>query len=637
MKKLYILLLLLTSSYLISCGAYTLTTEDSTNTVAETTTTTQETTTTLETTTETTSSLTTTELHLDSELNYISSLIPRELTEDFVLPVHENSDITLKYYQDDLYLNDNVFRYTASLDGIDSVLLIEISYNDVTISKTITITLIENVTQYNLDLITEVFLDINNRLEDDLPKVIDSDFKMPVYDIPGLSVQYQVDISNIYNGYYVYPFPDSVQYMTLNTTIVYQGIIQYADYTLKIEEVSLLDRIPEIHIDTNQSEEVLSKDEYVSGEFSLVTYNNNLEPITLYTDQTFRIRCRGNSTFTMPKLSYRLKFSEKTNLLFTYEENDWVLLANFSDQTLIRTYLANSLSESMDMEFTPSSAFVNVYLNNEYLGNYMLTDQIEVTNDRVDIEEKSSNLDTGYLIEFDKRMLDPYLTEGTEGWDYFKLYGIPYVIKSPKTDKSYYSQQQFNYIQDYFSTTFTVIRNGFDYSTYIDESTFIDWFIVNELFQNVDSGYSSVYFYKDAGGLLKMGPVWDFDLSTGNPGHLGDDLRKPEGWYTTQPYKNPWFTYLMNYDSFQQALKERWNELYDIQIQELIDRIYPVAASITQSRYYNFQKWDIIGSWEDWYTADEVLEADTYQKQLEFLYYFLSTRAEWLNEEINKF
>ncbi|MBI9009019.1 MAG: CotH kinase family protein [Tenericutes bacterium] len=626
MKKIFILFLLLSTAYLVSCDAVTTSVQTtSTNGI----------TTNLE--TSSTTFISTTELQLSEQLDYLSSLIPRELTEDFTLPVLENQDILVSYYQDDLYLTDNIIEYNASLDGINSVLVIEVTYNDLTLTKSITIRLVENETQYNLDLITQVFLDVNERLELEIPSTVRSDFLMPVFEMDGLSVQYLVDISSIYNGYYIYPFPEKDQYMSLNVTVTYQGVTQLLNYNLTIKEISLLDRIPEIRINTLQAQEVVSKEEYVTGEFTLVTYNSNLEPITLHTDQTFNIRARGNSTFEMPKLSYRMKFSEKTNLLFDYSEDDWVILANFADQTLIRNYLANSLSESMNMAFTPSSAFVDVFINDEYLGNYMLTDQIEVTNDRVDIEEKSANLDTGYLIEFDKRMLDPQFTEGVEGWDYFNLYGVPYVVKSPKTDKSYYSQQQLYYIEDYFATTLTALRNGFDYSAYIDESTFIDWFIVNELFQNVDSGYSSVYFYKDTGGLLKMGPIWDFDLSTGNPGHLEDFLRQPEGWYTSLPYKNIWFNYLMEYDSFKLHLKERWNELYNIQIQALLQNVYPVAASITHSRYNNFLKWDIIGVWEDWYTAPEVLAADTYQKQLEFLDYYLNTRAQWLNEEINKF
>jgi len=87
--------------------------------------------------------------------------------------------------------------------------------------------------------------------------------------------------------------------------------------------------------------------------------------------------------------------------------------------------------------------------------------------------------------------------------------------------------------------------NHQEYDTLIDEASFIDWFIVEELFKNVDVGYSSVYYYKDKGGLLKMGPVWDFDLSTSNPGHLQDDLRGPEGWYTSLQYKNIWFYYFI--------------------------------------------------------------------------------------------
>lgn len=627
MKKIFILILLFTSLLLISCSTTTLE-SDITTLLTDTTSTTV---------TESTSSQSLETQSIENELSYLNALIPREITEDLNLPSASTLNMTIKYYQDELLLSNDVFVYTASLEGIDSVLKIEITYNGVTLSDTVTIRLTENETQYNTDLITSVFLEVNNTLNSEIPSVISTDFKLPVLDIDGLHINYSVDVSSIYNGYFIYPFPDTEQLLTLDIEVVYQGIQQFSDFTIRVQEISLLDRIPEIRINTIQNEEVISRDDYVYGDFSLVTYGINQEPITIYNDQSFRIRCRGNSTYDMPKLSYRLKFSEKTDLLFDYEENDWVLLANFSDQTLIRTYLANSLSASMGMEFTPSSAFVDVYINDEYLGNYMLTDQIEVTNDRVDIEEKSANLDTGYLIEFDKRMLDPDLVEGIEGWDFFNMYGVPYVIKSPKTDKSYYSQEQFYYIEDYFITTFNILKNGLDYSNYIDESTFIDWFIVNELFQNVDAGYSSVYFYKDVGGLLKMGPVWDFDLSTGNPGHLDSSIRKPEGWYTTLPYKNVWFTYLMEYDSFKLHLLERWNELYDTAIQDLLESVYPVAASITRSRYYNFQKWNVIGSWESWYTATEVLEADTYQKQLEFLYYFLSTRSEWLNEEINKF
>ena len=156
------------------------------------------------------------------------------------------------------------------------------------------------------------------------------------------------------------------------------------------------------------------------------------------------------------------------------------------------------------------------------------------------------------------------------------------------------------------------------------------------MFKNVDSGYSSVYFFKDKGGKLKMGPVWDFDLSTGNPGHLRDDLRGPEGWYTSRSDKNVFFYYLMQYPEFQEQLKDRWNEVYESVILGTLDDVLIVSDSIAHSSYMNFQKWDIIGINYEWYTASEIYDLKTYDEQVWFLYDYLEARIDWLNEEINK-
>lgn len=572
---------------------------------------------------------------INDEMDYISALLPRETTSDFILPDRKNNDIDLVYYQDDILVDNDYFAYIPNNEtyGTESTLIIMFTYLDITTSLSISITSLANETLYNQHLIDTTFENVDKTLKSDIPRYIESGFTLPSFNIQGLYVEYTVDKSSIHNGNFVYPFPTEDETLNIEVIAYFRGIERTYSFRVTMKAYENLFKIPEIHINTNQAQEVTSKETYVYGDFSLITYDSTNQPMTMYHDDNFRIRCRGNSTYYMPKYSYRLKFSEKTSLLFDYNENDWVILANFTDQTLIRNYLANSLSENMNMEFTPSSAFVDVYINNEYVGNYMLTDQIEVSNDRVNIEEHSNELDTGYLLEMDKRTLDH--SEGVEGWDWFNLYGIPYVIKSPKTDKDYYSVNQLYYIEDYLVTTINTLKNGLDYAHLIDESTFIDWFIIEELFKNVDSGYSSIYMYKDKGGLLKMGPVWDFDLSTGNPGHLGDNLRKPEGWYTNLEYKNIWFYYLMEYDSFKENLKNRWNEIYNDQIQSLIDSIYPVSYSISKSRYMNFERWNVIGINDEWYTAPEVLEADTYEKQIEFLYNYLLVRSIWLNQEIN--
>ena len=631
MKKIFLLVILI-SVFLNGCVLSNLTTNNTTDL-----TTLPNTTTETNVSTNTTLSLDDIENIIDNEFLYLDSILPNEISDDYILPSTNNSIITIEYLQDENIVNNNTFIYTPNLTDTQSILKVNLTYAGITLTKSYNVTMVENEELYYQYLKDSTFLSINNQLDEIIPEEIESDFEIPVIDIDGVDINYTFDTSYVYNNYLIFPFPENDTTLNLSVDITFMGSMITRDYAINMKGLSTLKEVTKIYINTIDQQAVESKEEYIRGTFNMVVYDSNNQPLNLLNNLPLQIRSRGNSTFYMPKLSYKMKFDNKTSLVFNHQEYDWVLLANFADQTFIRNYLANSFSESLNMEFSPCSEFVDLYLNGEFLGNYMLTDQVEVTNDRVNIEEHSYDLDTGYLIEMDKRQLEDNLRDGIEGIDYFILYGYPYMIKSPQTDSIYYSKQQYYYIEDYLNTVHLTLMNQNDYSGLIVESTFIDWFIVQEVFQNVDSGYSSVYMYKDKGGLLKMGPIWDFDLSLGNPGHLGADLRQPEGWYTPLWFKNIWYFYLMRYPDFKENLKTRWNEIYDYQIKDLIDSVYPSANAISKSRYENFQRWDIIGTWQDWYTAPEILEADTYQKQLEFLYNYLEIRVEWLNEEINKF
>lgn len=625
MKKIYLFLItLILTSVTFGCSFSVTTTSSSTTTNSTTTT---------ETTTTTTDVR---NIILDQEFSHLDTVIPTAMIMDYVLPGLQNENLTVTYlFQDTTLIEDSIIPYIPAALDFNATLRVTLFYEDISKTKTYTIMMIRDHDLYEEYMHSQSFTIISQEISEKLPDEIESDFTLPVIDYEGASVRYTSSISRIFNNRFIFSFPISPTVVTITAKITYQGDTRSFDFPVTMKGLNQLSKIPTIYITTDNYQAITSKDYYINATFTLVIYDDDLNPTAIMDSVPIEIRGRGNSTFYMPKQAFRMKFETKTSLLFDYEEKDWVLLANFTDQTLIRNYLAYNFANDINMEFAPSAAFVDVYLNNEYVGNYTLTDQIEVSNDRVDIDEHSTAMDTGYLLELDLRMYD--WPEGTENVDWFKIYGVPYVIKSPKTDSEYYTQEQFNYIESYIATVHIALMNGNDYTAYIDESTFIDWFIVEELFKNVDSGYSSVYLYKDKGGLLKMGPVWDFDLSTSNPGYLQDDLRGPEGWYTSLQFKNIWFYYLMKYPNFRLHLKERWNELYDNQIKDLIESVYPISDSIAKSRYENFIRWDIIGKNYEWYTSTEVYNAKTYEEQVKILYDYLLVRSIWMNQEINKF
>ncbi|HPJ86206.1 MAG TPA: CotH kinase family protein, partial [Bacillota bacterium] len=483
------------------------------------------------------------------------------------------------------------------------------------------------------EIIKLVFQACYDTILDDIPAKIYSDLTLPDMPLDGVSVEYSSDISYVFHGRFIYTYPDIEETVLINATLRYGEEVRYVSTYVTMASIDELSKIPAIYIYTEGGAAVESDEDYVSATMTVVTYEDN-EAVTFLENAVLGIRLRGNSTLYMPKKPYKIKFEEKTAMFTDYARKDWVLLANYADQTLVRNYLADELSRGVGMAFSPISVFVDLYLNGEYQGNYMLTDQVEAASSRVDIEKESPNLDTGYLVELDKRLYD-YDDWSLLDDNWFLVEGIPFVIKEPDWDDDTYSIDQLYYIQDYFVTLLNTLKAKADYTDLIDEDTFIDWFIIEEVMKNVDSGYSSVYFYKDAGGKLKMGPIWDFDLSSGNYGHLESALRGPEGWYTSRQDKNIFFYYLMQYSTFRSHLKARWNELYETVILPLPDKIYETSDSIMLSRYQNFEMWDVIGVDTSWYIAPEIHAIDTYEGQLWFLYDFLTQRIAWLNQNIN--
>ena len=126
-----------------------------------------------------------------------------------------------------------------------------------------------------------------------------------------------------------------------------------------------------------------------------------------------------------------------------------------------------------------------------------------------------------------------------------------------------------------FSENFTDAQEG--YRKYIDVSSFIDWYLVNEITKNADSNFwTSCYMNFSRGGKLNMGPLWDFDLAAGNYKDFGD-------WWYTQWINDPkdfhiknveWYDRMFNDPEFVKELKQRFQYYYDRQpeIYEEIER-----------------------------------------------------------------
>ncbi|MBQ0017144.1 MAG: CotH kinase family protein, partial [Clostridiales bacterium] len=278
-----------------------------------------------------------------------------------------------------------------------------------------------------------------------------------------------------------------------------------------------------------------------------------------------------------------------------------------------------------DLKFTSKTQFVDLYLNNEYQGVYLVCEQVEVNNNRVEIEDSTDALDTGYLLELDYRAK----YEGDEGEEWFYSNNIPFAIKSPEIDDDNcdFEEEDFcAFIKSYMDVCFGKL-NSLNYANvqdYFDVNSFADAYILNELFKNKDVGFSSFYVYKEkSDNHLHCGPIWDYDLSSGNSATKSDNNVN----YLQAKHNNIFFKKLLQYDEFNELVKNKLLE-YENDIRNLIDeKTSDIVENYPMSFTRNFVKWNTIEK-KQRLGSREVAKLQTWKENVKFL-------KKWLNESLD--
>jgi len=379
-------------------------------------------------------------------------------------------------------------------------------------------------------------------------------------------------------------------------------------------------RIPSVHITTEGGKAIDSKHNYVNATFRFE------DPSRFYTEEeslevTGRIRGRGNTTWGMPKKPYRIKLDEKTRVFGPWGNKDWILLANYSDKTLLRNIMAMEISRICGMSWTPMMLSVEVYLNGQYQGVYAFSDHKEIAGHRVDIEVATeTDLEGGYYLELEEAMDEPVCFKTV--WD------TPVMFHEPE----YPTEAQQKYVKawfDNFEHALERVQGEHDYAyrSYIDIPSFINYYIIQEITKNPDGNVrKSTYLTKEKGKPLEMYHVWDFDITLGNCDYTG--FEKPEGW---QMRYVKWYNQLFFDPAFKKAVVDRWNELYPdllTKVPAFLDRQQELMGGAWKA---NFDRWKILGVkvWPNYYYFP------TYEEEYAFLKEFYEARLAWLNERIN--
>ena len=393
---------------------------------------------------------------------------------------------------------------------------------------------------------------------------------------------------------------------------------------------------------------------------------------TSYTGSLAHIKMHGNGTLTYGKKKpYEIKLEEKASLLGMAKDKTWILLANVRDNSLIRNKIALDMALEVGIGYSVHSAFVDVYINNRYRGNYTLTEKVEVGKNRVAITDLGDatealndqplnsyarygkvdykfntqkayqipndpeDITGGYLMEFE---LSYRYTSASSG--FVTRHGQSVVMKTPK----HASAAQILYIsglmqeleEAVFSEDGINPTTGKHYYEYADKDSLALLCVLEEVVKNYDGNRSSLYFYKPADSestLVYAGPGWDFDQIM-DAGGRKIQLGSRKAIITNSTTSSNWFPKLYQISDFRQRVQELYTEKFvpclAILLGEQEDGTYLKSVQsykdqISASAAMNFARWGYVNMTE----ARRV--GSTFDKAISYIQTFMTERREWLD------
>lgn len=371
--------------------------------------------------------------------------------------------------------------------------------------------------------------------------------------------------------------------------------------------------LPNIKIDTEGKIEISDKVNYIPSVIKVV----DCQRPDFDLEASGGVRGRGNFTWNLKKKPYRIKFDKKTSMFGLGKAKSWVLLANYLDPTFVMNSVAFELGDLLGFEFVNHSNHVELFLNDEYLGNYVLTEQVQVNQHRVNIDEEKD-----FLVEFDRYYDEDFKFRSP-------LIEMPVNIKSPELEGESGMQFIRQAIEELERAMFGK-TSGFpnnNYADLIDIPTLVDYILVNEIVRNRELIIpGSVYLYRRGNEKIKMGPLWDFDWGFGytESGHVYFDNAKTRLYkqYEQHQYGAGGRFFLRFFDdpAFRQAYKKRWNEI-KIRLLDLDKFLDEKRTYLHKSSIENNKRWE-----------KNINFVDEIDKMKEWL----NIRIEFLDEEINK-
>lgn len=285
---------------------------------------------------------------------------------------------------------------------------------------------------------------------------------------------------------------------------------------------------------------------------------------------------RGNSSWEVyDKKGYQLRLEEPRMVLGMERARTWVLLANASDPTLLRNKIVYDIAKQMDLAYAPEGEFVDLWVNGEYRGLYLLTEKVQIGPSRLDLVSGH-----GIIAEYDNAF---YNTE-VFFRDYFGNY---FTLKDSSDPEGLGDFLKFQEAVDTLDYLLDQKRDWGEIEKRIDAASFARMFLLNEYFANCESAVTSFFWYRDGDeDVLHAGPAWDYDTC------MRDGVEDPAEYYV---YQNTFYNHFLRYPEFQQLM----TDIYAEECRSLFDGaagdMSLLRSILTSSIDMNYVRWNVLG------------------------------------------
>lgn len=379
--------------------------------------------------------------------------------------------------------------------------------------------------------------------------------------------------------------------------------------------------VPCMFINTENGDSILSRTDYLDATMYIVSYGfHGFSDMGSRSSQIkLQIRGRGNWTWDkFEKKPYRIKLDKEASLLGMASNKHWALLAHADDGTgFYRNTVGFEVSRMMDMFFTPHQQPVELVINGEYQGLYMLTETVRVGKNRLTItaeedHEQNSELigKGGWLVEFDNYSGDNQISVNVAGTGLETFYVTWHNPEVLSVGQKSYLTNQFTAIKN---AIFSTDPESTEWQEYLDIDALARYCIVSEITSHQEAFFGSCYLYKDAGQTKwHFGPVWDF-------GNSLTEYQRDFLWLDNTFGKSI-MTEMAKFTALQYYIRSIWPAFYQDALQHLDEYVESFAADISRAAAADAQRWPQYGH-------ANIDECCAFVKQS------LHSRIEWLNRQ----